>query len=94
MLRPYCVFLFVLLLFAPRTNAAAVKEQLAVMDLKAQYGVDQGLGSALASEVRGAIFRLGQHEELSPEDVETIVQRTATQQRLGCDDNNQCLIWG
>ncbi len=67
------------------------KEQLAVMDLKAKYGVADGLAEALSVEVRNVIHSQGEYEVLSKEDLETIAERTKMRQSLGCDDT-QCLI--
>jgi hypothetical protein len=67
------------------------KEKLAVMDLKAKYGVADGLAEALSVEVRNAIHNQGEYEVLSKEDLETIAERTKMRQMLGCDDT-QCLI--
>lgn len=67
------------------------KEQLAVMDLTAKYGVDQGLAEALSVEIRDAIHGHGNYEVLSKEDLESLAERTASQQLLGCE-NNTCLV--
>lgn len=61
------------------------------MDLKAKYGVADGLAEALSVEVRNAIHSQGEYEVLSKEDLETIAERTKMRQSLGCDDT-QCLI--
>ena len=76
-------------LFFPSSSFA--KEKLAVMDLKAKYGVADGLAEALSVEVRNAIHSQGEYEVLSKEDLETIAERTKMRQMLGCDDT-QCLI--
>ena len=67
------------------------KEKMAVMDLKAKYGVADGLAEALSVEVRNVIHSQGEYEVLSKEDLETIAERTKMRQSLGCDDT-QCLI--
>ena len=86
----YLTFLSILLtLVCPDVSLA--KEKLAVMDLKAKYGVADGLAEALSVEVRNAIHGQGEYEVLSKEDLETIAERTKMRQMLGCDDT-QCLI--
>jgi hypothetical protein len=72
-------------------GVSLAKERLAVMDLKAKYGVADGLAEALSVEVRNAIHGQGEYEVLSKEDLETIAERTKMRQMLGCDDT-QCLI--
>jgi tetratricopeptide (TPR) repeat protein len=67
------------------------KEKLAVMDLRAKYGVDEGLAEGLSVVIRDTIHGFGDYEVLSKEDVEVIAERTAVRQSIGCDDT-QCLI--
>jgi len=86
-------FLFILLLITSMClpYSSFAKEKLAVMDLKAKYGVADGLAEALSVEVRNAIHGQGEYQVLSKEDLETIAERTKMRQSLGCDDT-QCLI--
>ena len=67
------------------------KEKLAVMDLKAKYGVEQELAEGLSVVIRDAIQGLGDYEVVSKDDVEVVAIRTAIRQSLGCDDT-KCLI--
>jgi hypothetical protein len=88
--KPYLsIVLLITFFFLPYSSFA--KEKLAVMDLKAKYGVADGLAEALSVEVRNAIHSQGEYEVLSKEDLETIAERTRMRQSLGCDDT-QCLI--
>ncbi len=76
----------------PTTGQRIVENaQLAVMDLKAKYGVDTELAEGLSVVVRDTIQAFGRHEVLSKDDVEIIAKRTAIRQILGCDDT-KCLI--
>ena len=68
------------------------QERLAVMNLKAGEGIGQELGDTISEEIRNQIHKLGIFEVVSQEDVEEIALRTAAQQKIGCDDDNQCLI--
>ncbi len=88
----YLLFLFLIVgLVCPQVSFA--KEKLAVMDLKAKYGISKGLAEALSVEIRDAIHSYGDYEVLSKEDLETLAERTATLQYLGCaEDDSQCLI--
>jgi len=61
------------------------------MDLKAEHGVQKSLAKALSVEIRDTIHNQSEYEVLSKEDLKAIAERTATQQFLGCYDN-QCLI--
>jgi tetratricopeptide (TPR) repeat protein len=67
------------------------KEKLAVMDLRAKYGIEEGLAEGLSVVIRDTIHGFGDYEVLSKEDVEVIAERTAVRQGIGCDDT-QCLI--
>ena len=68
-----------------------VKEKLAVMDLKAKYGVKESLAEGLSVVIRDTIQGFGNYEVISKEDVEAVAERTAIRQSLGCDDT-KCLI--
>jgi hypothetical protein len=72
-------------------SASLAVEKLAVMDLKAKYGVEQGLAEGLSVVIRNTIHSFGGYEVLSKEDVEVIAERTAIRQKVGCDDT-ECLI--
>jgi len=61
------------------------------MDLKAKYGVEQGLAEGLSVVIRDTIHGFGDYEVLSKDDVEVIAERTAIRQKVGCDDT-ECLI--
>jgi hypothetical protein len=76
----------------PRQRSVGTpKPKLAVMDLKAKYGVERGLAEGLSEIIRDSIHGLGDYEVLSKDDVEVIAKRTAIRQSLGCDDT-KCLI--
>lgn len=79
---------------SPISPAIKTGEQLAVLSLKAQYGVDKGLAEAVSVEIRNEIHRTSKYEVLSMEDLEAIAERTKTQQFLGCDDNFCLLDFG
>jgi len=83
------LLLFTIALLAPRVSIAI--EKLAVMDLKAKYGVEKGLGEGLSVVIRDTIHSFGDYEVLSKDDVEVIAERTAIRQKVGCDDT-ECLI--
>ena len=87
----YCLLFLTLIigLFLPYRSFA--KEKLFVTDLKATYGIKEGLAEALSVEVRNEIHGFGDYEVLSKEDLGTVAERTALRQSLGCDDD-QCLI--
>jgi formylglycine-generating enzyme required for sulfatase activity len=89
--RAWHVLFPILIINLCLTDAAFPKEQLAVMDLKVEYGVKKGLAEALSVEIRNEIHRHSEYEVLSKEDLETIADRAAVRQSLGCDDT-QCLI--
>lgn len=86
----YLLFL-ILIVNLCLAHVTFAKEQLAVMDLKAKHGVKKSLAEALSVEIRDEIHSHGEYEVLSKEDLETIADRTALRQSLGCDDT-KCLI--
>ncbi len=86
---PICLLLILNLLFP---NFISAQDRLAVMNLKASGDIKQELGDTISEEIRNQIHKLGIFEVVSQEDVEEIAMRTATQQKIGCDDDNQCLI--
>lgn len=73
------------------SHTLAPNAKLAVMDLKAKYGVKRELAEGLSVIIRDTIQGMGDYEVLSKEDVEVIAERTALRQSLGCDDT-KCLI--
>ena len=73
------------------SHSLAPNAKLAVMDLKAKYGVKEGLAEGLSVVIRDTIQGLGDYEVLSKDDVEVIAKRAAVRQSLGCDDT-KCLI--
>jgi TolB-like protein len=76
---------------ANESHTVAPNAKLAVMDLKAKYGVIEELAEGLSVVIRDTIQGMGDYEVLSKEDVEVIAKRTAIRQSLGCDDT-KCLI--
>lgn len=72
-------------------QAADARDQLAVMDLKANHGVEKSLALALSVIIRDKIHSFGQYEVLSMQDLEAIAERESVQMKLGCDEN-QCLL--
>lgn len=66
-------------------------ERLAVMSLKSQTTDQQAFAETLSVEIRNEIHKLGIFEVVSQEDIDTLAERSATIQKLGCEDN-QCLI--
>lgn len=85
---PLCLYLAFHLVFPPFLPAV---ERLAVMSLKAQNPEQQAFAETISVEIRNEIHKLGLYEVVSQEDIDTLAERTATIQKLGCDDN-QCLI--
>lgn len=83
-----CLFLVYQLIFP---SFILAKERLAVMSLKAQNPEQQAFAETISVEIRNEIHKLEIYEVVSQEDIDTLAQRTATIQKLGCDDN-QCLI--
>lgn len=76
---------------ANESHTVAPNAKMAVMDLKAKYGVKEGLAEGLSVVIRDTIQGMGDYEVLSKDDVEVIAKRTAIRQSLGCDDT-KCLI--
>ncbi len=93
MLRIACLLSSLLIIHLSLPSVSSSKEQLAVMDLKADYGVEQGLAKALSVKIRDAIHSFGDYEVLSKKDLEALAERTETQLLLGgkCADAI-CLI--
>ncbi len=83
MLRIVCLLSSLLLINLSLPSVSSSKEQLAVMDLKADYGVEKGLAKALSVKVRNEIHSFGDYEVLSKEDLEALAERTETQLLLG-----------
>lgn len=84
-----CLCLIVHLVFP---NLSVAKERLAVMSLKAQEAEKQPLADTLSVEIRRQIHELEIYEVVSQEDIEELAARTATVQKLGCENDNLCLI--
>lgn len=80
-----------MIILIPFQSLAVAKEQMAVMDLEAKYGVEKGLAVALSEIVRAEIHSFGEYEVLSPGDLEAIAVRKSIQQKVGCD-NNDCIV--
>lgn len=70
------------------------KERLAVMNLKAKHGIEQELADTISVEIRRQIHDLGMYEVVSKEDIEALALRTASTQKLGCDDSQCLLVFG
>ncbi len=85
-----CAVVALLMLALPCQSSA--KDRLAVMDLEANTGVNQGLAEALSEEIRTVIHNLCGFEVLSKQDIEAISKRLRTQYTFGCEKDLQCLI--
>jgi len=83
-----CLFLVFHLIFPPFLLA---KERLAVMSLKTQNPKQQWLADTISVEIRNEIHKLEIFEVVSQEDIDALAVRSASLQKLGCEDN-QCLI--
>lgn len=86
---PTCLILILNLLFP---NFILAQDRLAVMNLKASGDIKQELGDTISEEIRSQIHKLGIYEVVSQEDINELAQRTATLQKIGCEEDNQCLI--
>lgn len=88
----YLVGLFLAIgLCLPYVSFGKEKEKLAVMDLKANYGVEKNVAEAFSDGIRKEIPGLGDYKVLSRKDLEKSAKKTGLTQRLGSKDT-QCLI--
>lgn len=67
------------------------KQKLAVMDLEATFGIDEGMAYAMSDVLRDAIHSQGEYEVLSKEDLDALARRTSLQIQAGECTDSQCL---
>jgi len=73
-------------------SVAGKREKLAVLDLEAKWGVEQGFAEGLSVLVRDEIHRFGKYEVMSREDITAVASREAMLQAMGCDEGGTCLV--
>ena len=91
-MRKLLPFVICLLLASSCAVSSFAKEKLAVMDLKADYGVSTPLAVALSRHIRDQIHNHGAYEVMSKEDVYAIVDRIQCIQQSGAVADIQCLV--
>jgi hypothetical protein len=67
------------------------KTKIAVMDLKAQGGIEQTKVILLTDLICTEINQMGGYEVISRDDIQTMIQNEVDKQLLGCDDT-KCLV--
>lgn len=79
--------------WAAAKNNKAERERLAVLDLEATYGIEEGLAKGLSVIVRDTIHGSGKYVVMSQEDIRAVASREQLLQAMGCDESNgQCLV--
>jgi TonB family protein len=75
-----------------RKEERTISEKLAVLDLKAQFGIEKGLAEALLVIIREEMHSYGKYTVMTPEDLQAVASRDQLMRALECDEGGQCLI--